>query len=356
MADGDSDQKTSSLTGTAGDGVSVTWIALVLLRGRRLLLFATAAGLLAAIVVIVLRPTTYTSEFAFVPQATQDGSRAGLASLAGQFGINLSSLGGQQQSPQLYADLLQTRAVLEPIAKDSFPLEGQGDRSVPLATFLNISDERPSVVTEMTLRKLRRDVISTSVAIRTTGMVTVKVRTQSRQVSYAIAERLLESLNHFNQVTRQSQAREERRFTEARLAEARKSLRGAEDSLQKFLQANRQFNDSPALRFQEDRLQREVQLQQQVVTSLAQQYEENRIREVRDTPVITMIESPEPAGVPDARLRVLITLMGLLAGLCVGVLMVLGREVWRGERTTQLDPARAALAEEWRSLRGVTAH
>ena len=341
--------------GGTEDEVSLLWVAAVLLRNRRLIAIITTVGIVVALVIVVFRPKTFTTTFSFLPQATQDPNRAGLSSLAGQFGINVGSLGAAQESPQLYADLLMTREVLGPIATDSFPVDGESSARTPLAKFLAIPGGQPPVVAEATVRKLRNDVIATLVALRTTGMVTVRVRTESRYVSLAIARRLLEGLNHFNLITRQSQAREERRFTEQRLSDARASLRAAEDALQQFLQNNRNFNDAAPLRFQQDRLQREVQLQQQVVTSLAQQYEENRIREVRDTPVITVIESPILAAMPDARHRALIIFLGAIGGLGIGVLAMLARESWRRERMVGRDSALPMLRNEWRRLRGVAA-
>jgi len=172
-------------------------------------------------------------------------------------------------------------------------------------------------------------------------------------VSLEIAQRLLEGLNHFNLITRQSQAREERRFTEGRLEAARASLRAAEDVLQRFLQVNREFAEAPALMIQRDRLQRDVLLQQQVVTSLAQRYEENRIREVRDTPVITLVDTPSLAARPDPRLRVLIVVLGTVAGFLVGVLIAICRDAWTSDRAIGRDPALALLSSEWKRIRGV---
>ncbi len=333
------------------ESVSLLWLLAVLLRDRRVIVSLTAAGLILGLAVALLRPKSYTTSFAFVPQASPDQNRAGLAGLAQQFGIPLSALGGMTQQPQLYADVLVTRTVLEPIASDSFAVGAETAKRVPLTDFLDVGDDEPAVRVEETLRALRRDVIATSVATRT-GMVTVRVRTQSRYVSLQIAQRLLEGLNTFNLITRQSQAREERRFTEGRLAAARVSLRAAEDVLQRFLQVNREFAESPALVIQRDRLQRDVQLQQQVVTSLAQQYEENRIREVRDTPVITMIETPSLAARPDPRLIALILVLGAVAGVCVGVLIVFSRDAWTSDRAVGRDPALALLSSEWKRIRG----
>ena len=333
--------------------VSVFWLAAVLLRNRRLIAGCMLVGIAIAVVIALLRPKTYTATFSFLPQTTQDPSRAGLSSLAGQFGINLGSLGGSQESSQLYADLLTTREVLDPIAADSFSVNGTSGKRAPLAQFLSVSGSKPPVVAEKTRRKLREDVITTSVAQRTTGMVTVRVRTESPFVSLAIAQRLLDGLNHFNLITRQSQAREERRFTEQRLTDAKASLRSQEDALQYFLQSNRNFNEAAAQRFQQDRMQREINLQQQVVASLEQQYEADRIREVRDTPVITVVESPILPAIADSRLRGLIILLGFIAGLAVGVIAVLARESFSRQRMVGRDPALPMLANEWKRLRKV---
>jgi uncharacterized protein involved in exopolysaccharide biosynthesis len=333
------------------ESVSLLWLVAVLVRDRRVILSLTAAGTILGLALALLRPKSYTTTFSLVPQSSQDATRAGLQSLAQQFGIPLSALGGTSQQPQLYADVLLTRTVLEPIATDSFVVSADTARRVALWRFLGVDDGESSVRIEETVRALRRDVLATGVAMRT-GMVTARVRTQSPYVSLQIAERLLEGLNHFNVVTRQSQAREERRFAEGRLAATRVSLRAAEDALQRFLQVNREFVESPPLLFQRDRLQRDVQLQQQVVTSLAQQYEENRIREVRDTPVITMIETPSLAARPDPRLIGLILLLGAGAGAAVGVLTVLAREAWTSTRTVGRDPALALLSSEWKRMRG----
>jgi uncharacterized protein involved in exopolysaccharide biosynthesis len=54
--------------------------------------------------------------------------------------------------------------------------------------------------------------------------------------------------------------------------------------MQAFLQANRQWANSPDLTFQHDRLERDIALRQQVYTTLVQSFEQARISEVRDTP------------------------------------------------------------------------
>jgi len=214
------------------ESVSLLWLLAVLVRDRRIILSCMAAGIALGLAVALLRPRSYTTTFSFIPQSSQDQSRAGLAGLAQQFGISVGDLASGTPSPQLYADLLGTRAVLEPIAKDSFAV-GPDNRRKPLAEILGVGDDEPAVLVEKTLRALRKNVIGTAVATRT-GMVSAQVRTRSPYVSLQIAERLLDGLSHFNLITRQSQAREERRFTEGRLEAARASLRAAEEIAKKL--------------------------------------------------------------------------------------------------------------------------
>jgi uncharacterized protein involved in exopolysaccharide biosynthesis len=330
--------------------ISLAWILAILLRERRTIAGLAGVCLLIALAVALLRPATYTANFSFVPEFAQDQSRSGLAGLAGQFGVNLGSMANQTQSPQFYADLLNTHQLLAPIATDSFPVSPDRTRAVKLSEYLGVSGTNPAVVVDKTVQILREQVIATSVATRTTGVVSVRVRTKSPQASLAIAERVVLGLNQFNLLTRQSQAAAERRFVEQRLDGARASLRAAEDALQAFLQSNRQLGVD--LAFQRDRLQREVTLRQQVVMGLAQQYEEARIREVRDTPVITVIERPILPVLPDPRGRVTTLILGILAGVFLGVMVAAGKEGWNRQRRADADdPSYDMLAGEWQRFR-----
>jgi uncharacterized protein involved in exopolysaccharide biosynthesis len=328
------------------DEISPRWFLSVVLRNRRVIIAIAAVGFVLGLVVALLRKPTYTSTFSFLPETTQDAGRAGLASLAGQFGISLGSMGGSSQPPQLYADLLVSREVLTPIATDTVTV-GQGRAGrLPLHDFLDVPGREPAVVLDNTIRKLKNDVVGAGVATRT-GMVTVTVRTRSPQVSKEVADRLLAGLGRFNLVTKQSQAGAERQFAEGRLEAARAALRVAEDALQRFLTANRQFSNSPELTFQRDRLQREVSLQQQIVTALAQQYEDARIREVRDTPLLTVIEHPIVPARPDPQRRLLTVMMGTIGGLILGFLLVLVVNVRASALGLEGDPSVEPLSRAW---------
>jgi uncharacterized protein involved in exopolysaccharide biosynthesis len=314
----------------------------LVLRHRRILAAAALVGLVAGLLIALLRPPSFTTTFSFVPQSDADGSRSGLANLAGQFGVTLSNV-GQATSPQLYVDLLATRELLAPIAMDTVP-SGEGVPT-PVASLLRVREGDRNVRIDETVRRLKNDVIATQVAARTTGLVTVDVRTRSAGASLAIAKALVAGLTRFNVETRQSQATAERKFVEGRLSAAAADLDHREDSLRRFLDANRAMSNSPTLQFEQDRLRREITAQQGLTESLRQQFEEAKIREVRDTPVITLIEHPALAARPDSRGRARIIFGATSIGLLVALSILLVNDRLQRELADHDVPSFAALAQ-----------
>lgn len=256
---------------------------------NRFRIAAMVAGVCAAVVTYkLITPRTYISEASFSLQSSSPGRLSGIAA---QFGLALPSSEGAQ-SPAYYVELLGSPAILAAAANYQYRYTRDGVvRTGTLADVYNVKERDPSMRTDIAVRGLLR--VITAVRSKETGIVSVKVSARSPELARQILVRLLDLLNEFNRKTRQSQATNERQFVERRMSEISGDLRVAEDRLQSFLQRNRGgYMNTPDLSFEHDRLAREVSLRQQVYTALAQSYEQARIDEVRDTPAITVIESP----------------------------------------------------------------
>jgi uncharacterized protein involved in exopolysaccharide biosynthesis len=282
---------------------------------RWVLLGGFLAGLWAT-----LRPLTYTSFASFVPQSN-DRAASNLMSLAGQFGISLNP-GGSSRSPDFYRALLTSETLVDVVVRDTFQVAELDGKPV---TFVDLFQIDPDLPLEERLedgRSRLRERLATSVD-NSTGMVGVSIATKWPSVSLAIINSLVDGVHAFNQRVRQDEAGAERAFVEGRLKDVRAELRIAEDSLETFLTTNRQFERSPELVLRRDRLQREVQSRQQVLTSLTQSYEEARIRELRNTPVITLVETPALPALHDPRRRILLGLVGMMLGGLIGVSLAL---------------------------------
>lgn len=310
--------------------ISVLEVLSILIRHRYTVAAIALASAVLVVAVTLILPRNYTVDASFVPQSTQQGRAGGLAQMAGQFGISVPGEDATQ-SPQFYADLLRSREILSPVLEDTLEVTRVGWRGDTarvvgtLTDLLGIDDEDPRRRREEGLRWLQEKAVSARVS-RETGTVRLSVTTRWPTVSAEIGTRLLDLVHKFNLVTRQSQAAAERTFIEQRVADAEEQLEAAEEQLKAFLVANRQFENSPDLRFEHDRLQREVARRQQLYNSLTQAYEDARITEVRNTPLITVVEPPEEPARPDRRGIPLKALLGLFAGGVLGVFYAFGRE------------------------------
>ena len=286
-----------------------------------------AAGALLFGGVAFMRPPVYQANASFVPQGSEP-AQSGLAGIAGQLGVTLNG-SNQTLSPEFYRRLLQSRVLLDPVARDTFTVPELGKKQVTFLDLFKIPGGSPD-------RRLERGVVTLRQLVlvgveKSTGVVQLTVTTRWPSVSLAIATRLVNGVSDYNEHIRQTQAAAERKFIEGRLALAGSDLRAAEDRLADFLKTNRQFGGSAELSFQRERLQRDVSLKQDVFTSLTQGYEDARVREVRDTPVITIFEPPAVSTLPEPRHRVQLTVLGLLLGFVVGTLLAFASAVFKRE-------------------------
>jgi len=281
---------------------------------------------------VISNPKLYAASFAFVPESSDQG---GLASLAGQFGIS-APFGNMAKQPEFYLALVQSREILAPIVLDSFAVRENGGRRVGFLDLFEISGSSASKRLEKGVQKLRAR--TNASVVRSAGIVRVVVRTEWPSVSLGISQSLLSAVNAYNLRTRQSQATAERKFVEGRLAEAGSALAVVENQLEDFLARNRSgINSSPTLHSEWQRLERDVAAKTTILTSLRQEYEDARIREVRDTPTITVFESPAVSPTPEPRGRLGAVLLGLLLGGAFGTIVSLTSAIASRRRSLQ-DP------------------
>jgi len=304
----------------------------LLLRRRRFVMALTFLGAATGLAIGLLSTRMYTASATFIPQGT-DNSMNGLAMAASQFGIRVPST-NTGWGASIYVDLLRSRALLEPIVLDTITVDEEKGRRTTLVDLLKTDAQAPEFRTELAVRKLR-DIV-TADEDKKRGAVNLTVKTAWPSVSYMVAQRLVRGVNLFNVDTRKSQAKAERLFVETRTTEAERALRDAEDKLQSFLQRNRVITPQSELAFDQDRLARVVALRQQVLSSLEQNREDARIREVRDIPVITVLDEPRLPVVGESRKLVLKVIAGGALGAMLGVILVfLGNalKVMRRERS-----------------------
>lgn len=317
---------------------------------KRIVALMLLAGAFAAGVSFLVRPR-YTATTTFVPETSGSLSLpSSLSLLAGQLGLSSGAAAGSL-SPDFLVEVLHSRSVLEPVLQTRFVPAGVSDSAAarPLIDLLGVEEAAPNQRVALGMRTL--NALVTTTINRRTGIISVEVEQFDPRLAADVANALVAELNRFNLERRMSQSREQRIFTQGRLAEAERELRQAEGAYQRFLQANRSYAESPVLFFESNRLQRAVQLKQEVYLTLSKSFEEASIAEVRDTPVLTRID---PAVLPFRRSspnRKMYVILGALAAGLLGIGLAVARGVrrsnaWRGRRDYQ------ELVEAWEGARG----
>jgi uncharacterized protein involved in exopolysaccharide biosynthesis len=330
---------------TNSESVSLVRVAIAVLRHRRLAAFVILGLTLLGAVAGFLMPSRYEARASFLPQGFDGGSTA-FEAAAAQFGFAFSS-GQGGMSPAFYVGLVESDVALRHLVHQRYPANSGGGRpaspdSASLIELWQIEETSGVVRAEQAMRRLAQ--VLKARADRETGLVSLSMRDPDPALARAMLERILAFVNHFNTNLRQSQAAAERRFVAERLESSRADLRRAESQLENFLRRNRDFLRAPELQFEQERLQREVAVRLQVVTSLVQAFERARMDEVRNTPVITIVDPPVAGAVPRRNWKLLGPTLGFVLGLLGAVVLILILEWVRTGR--RMNPAEFAELDE----------
>ncbi len=300
---------------------------------RNLLIAMAIAGSVVWLARAFLEPPIYSSTAAFVPQSAK-AQQSGLSNIAASFGVNVGAadLG---QSPAFYVSLLHSREILGRVAESRFKVPDKPQER----TLLELYDlKAPSKEAAFQRGAEEMSHAMTASFDRETAIVSFSIASRWPSVSLAAAQRIMNEVNEFNVRARQSSALRERQFVERRLGEAAAELRVAEERLQSFRLGNRVLGESTVPTV--TRLNNDVALRRQVYNKLAENFEQSKIDEVRDTPVITVIEEPRLPVRAVSRHLVQRALVGLMVGLIAGLLAALIMD-HRRQRKRAAEPLRA---------------
>ena len=258
----------------------------------------------------LLHAPVYASTVLLVAESEPAGA---LSRLSSQFGLALGASNGIM-SPQFYADLVTSRVALASVAADSVVL---GGKSQPLGALLLGRNAGTKANENDLLRALRKH-ISVSVD-QSTQVISYTVSTANPDLSRQLAHRILKTVDSLTVGLRRQQAANEEAFASASLADSRRLLRQAEDTLQQFMEQNQAYKTSSHLAFVQQRLQRDVDLRQQEYLTLAQSQQQASLDMSRNTPVLLVVDPGEREPHQEPRHVFRNFLLGVIAGLVLVV-------------------------------------
>jgi uncharacterized protein involved in exopolysaccharide biosynthesis len=286
-------------------------------------------GLIAVIAAVVslFLPNYYESRAVLLPSTNSSPMLSGsLTSLASLAGVSLGNT-----SPELmYPAIIKSESVLKGVIGRPFPADTSG-RSFDLIQYYDISEDTPEEDFEETLEELRAD-IGVSVD-RENSIVTVTFISKYPEFTAAVLNAVVSGLDEFLRTERITTASEQRKWIDDRLSQVTQELAHSEDSLKVFSEKNRRIENSPQLLLEQQRLFRDVEINSALYMELKKQLELIKIEEIKNVPVVSIMDDARPAAKKTKPKRlVIVVVVSLLGGVCAIAYVLLNEYYGHGLR------------------------
>jgi uncharacterized protein involved in exopolysaccharide biosynthesis len=290
-----STQNTDEFSSQSDDSESrFDWMNIlsILWQSRKFIGLITGTVTILAIVFSFLLPETFKSTAVILPDTDKSklpslsGGMSDLAALAGV------TVGGEGAIVKLYPTIIKSESVLQNVIYTKYKTKKFAD-SVNLIQYWGIKEQNPGREYEVTLLGLRT-ALDVNIDIKL-NVVSMTIETEEPQLSADILNTIIRTLDKFIRTKRNSNASEQRKWIEVRLAEVKADLSNAENTLKDFREKNRMVSGSPQLLLDQERLMREMQINSTMYIELKKQLELVKIEEIRSTPIISVMDYARPA-------------------------------------------------------------
>jgi uncharacterized protein involved in exopolysaccharide biosynthesis len=198
------------------DEINLIDLFLVLLKGKKMILWIVFAAILISIIVSLILPKMYTATARILPPQESNSGLSGLLSqTGGALGGLASSFIGGESSADLYVGILESRSVADVLIK-KFELKELYDKEY----------------LEDVYRKLnKRTAIQVS---RKTQIIDVAVEDRDPQRAADMANTFVDALDRINRMVNITEGQRKRVFLESRLQKVKEDLLSAESDLKVF--------------------------------------------------------------------------------------------------------------------------
>jgi len=256
----------------------------------------------------------YRSTATLLPEDLQAASSA-FAALSNVANLLGASPGGYEK---LYPTMVGSETVLRDIIYRRRRIEGFSG-PVDLIGFWKIEESTSLEQYERALKRLRRD-LDISIDNKT-DIVTVSLATADAALSAQIVQEIIIGTDAFLRHQHRTYASEQGRWIDSRLSRVQADLRGAEDSLRIFRQVNRVVA-SPSLVLAESRLVRQVDLNSALFLELSRQRELTKIDEIKNVPVLNVLDSARVSAIIDSPNRPIIGILSFMLSFLGGLAFI----------------------------------
>jgi uncharacterized protein involved in exopolysaccharide biosynthesis len=210
---------------------------------------------------------------------------------------------------RLYPTIVTSESVLRPVLEKAYHTK-RFSETVNLIQYFELREESPEKNLDVALRRLR-GLMSTSYDART-GIVTITLEMEEPQLAADVLNSVITELDNFMRSKKISNATEQRKWVEVRVKEVEQDLRSSEEALKDFREKNRRISDSPELLMEQERRMRAVQINSTLFIELKKQYELAKIEEIKNIPIVNILDAARPPVQKDRPKRAVNTAMMFL--------------------------------------------
>ncbi len=265
--------------------ISLLW------NSRKFICICTGVVTAIAIIIVLIVPESFKSSAVILPDADKSklASLGGMSDLAALAGINI---GGEGSFVKLYPTIIKSETVLKKVIYTKYQTKEYSD-SVNLIQHWKIIEKTPERDYESALKALR-GALDITMELKT-NVITISLEESEPQLAADIVNNVTAGLDKFFRTKRSTSAGEQRKFIESRLNEIKQDLEISENILKEFREKNRSISGSPQLSLQLERLVRDVQINSTIYIELKKQYEIAKIEEVKNIPIVSVMDKAIPA-------------------------------------------------------------
>ena len=296
-------------------------LSILLMHWKWTALFCSAVTVIAVVVLLII-PNYYTAQVTILPSSGKS-ELLGLFTLASQLGYSSGQNEPAFNIPQVIAKVMRSQVIADMLSEKTY-FSSRHNKKLTLAQVFDIKENDP-IRLKYYLYLAFNNAISINIDTKI-KTIDLAVQTSDPNISAQLANDIIEALNNYNKTYRINNAKLNREFVEKRLQETQQKLAMSENELKNFRERNRRIADSPLLQLRLQQLLRDQRVQEELYLILMKEYEMAKLQEVKDTPIIDIIEKAQPPVVKSGPRRLKTLLVIMLMSLLLSGAAIWGRE------------------------------
>ena len=159
------------------------------------------------------------------------------------------------------------------------------------------------------------------------GLIKIRVLMEEAQLASDISNYISNFLVQYIGTELKLKSTQYRQFLENRLVEVEQQLKSAESDLTSFRNSNPIAKDTPSLQNLRGQLTRNLEVEQQVYLTLRTQYEIARADELKEQPVLNILDVGFPSMNPYWPKNLLIYVISLFVGFMVSIMILFSMDI-----------------------------